>query len=220
MTFIPAPNVSQFVLSGKIGTQTWNVILHFFCGTSGVAWTTAQLNAMSTALMAGANNTLLTRCSPDVTLVSCTGIDIGTSTPQIGSSTSNAGVGSASGESLANSCFLMYYPTNQRYRGGKGRSYLPGFSSTLTTDGINWTTTATTAAQNAWNAGISAASAAAVSNGQPSCIQCVPLWNYTVTDNPAKKRYDRTRASFKVAALCGTGIGRTMIATQRRRLGR
>lgn len=219
MAFIPAPNVSQFVISGRIGTQPWNVILHFYCGTAGTAWTTAQLNAMSVALMAGANNTLLTRCSPDVTLVSCTGVDIGTSTPQIGSSTSNAGTGSASGESLANTSFLMYYPTNQRYRGGKGRSYLPGFSSTLTSDGVNWSSTAVTAAQNAWNAGIGAALSAALSNGQPACAQCIPMYNYTVVDNPAKKRYDRQKASFKAVGICATGIGRTKIATQRRRIG-
>lgn len=219
MAFIPAPNVSQFVLSGRIGTQPWNVVLHFWCGNAGTPWTTAQLNAMCVSLMAGANNALLTRCSPDVTLASCTGVDIGSATPQIGSSTANAGTGSATGESMANSAFLMYYPSNQRYRGGKGRSYLPGFSSTLTTDGVNWNSSAVTSAQNAFNAGIASAGNAALSNGQAFCTQCIPMWNYTVTDNPAKKRYDRVRSSFKVAAIANAGIGRTKIATQRRRLG-
>jgi len=200
-----------------VGGNPWNVVLHYVGSPAGSAYTQAQLNAMISAI-----NTPLGgfagQWPPQTTVTEYTAVDIGSAQPAEAAIAANI-VGTAVGEQDAASCVMFNYPVAQRYRGGKPRSYLPGFAGNFQQSPVSWTLSAFDSALTSWQAVIAGIASAGSGAGVTGCAHCVVLYNYVITDDPARHKYIRTRTSVKNVVVVGTAFGSVQIRTQRRRLG-
>lgn len=150
----PLPPVSAvaqcrvFMETGTGGAmlhQCQNV--HFFSWAAGAA-TEADMVAMAQNLNNGYANMftgLITGgvhyISDDTTVTQASAIDLTSPTSPQGVFV-GATPGAASQISLAQSAMLFRKPIGRRFRGGHGRTYLPGVTPDNTTDGRTWTPTA------------------------------------------------------------------------------
>lgn len=87
----------------------------------------------------------------NITLTEVTATDLSSDDSAFGTHVASQ-VGAASQIWPANTAFLFSQQVRRRFRGGHGRTYLPGVSPDNTTDGRSWTTGAVSDLQNWWSA--------------------------------------------------------------------
>jgi hypothetical protein len=114
---------------------------------------------------------------------------------------------------------MINLKTSDRYRGGHGRIYLPGFATSLQQDARNWTTTSSGAGKAGFDIAISNTTAAFVSHGSSASGLVIPRYTYTYTDDPVHHRYKKQRTGWSHNALVYSTVASQQIRTQRRRLG-
>lgn len=88
--------------------------------------------------------------SSDLTLAQVTATDLTSDTAAFGVSTQAPVPGAASQVWVANTAFLFSQQVSRRFRGGHGRTYLPGVTPDNTTDGRTWTSGCVTDLQGWW----------------------------------------------------------------------
>lgn len=219
MTIILAPGVAQLKILGHIQGIPWNSIVYFSQGSTGV-WTSPQLTAAGDAILSGmAAQINSSSFQSALTWDQVQGVDLGQTAPALGNSTHAALAGTSSNEMTASNCILINYGIGARYRGGKPRTYLPGFISLQQANPNTWLATTFNNFLTAWKNTMQAVTVAVTGAGAAACAQCVPTYNYTYTDVPGKHKYTKQRTSYKQTYLIGSTTGTPTIRTQRRRLG-
>ena len=216
MTFIPVPGVAQAKMAGTISGHPFNNIWHYQLNAPGTNWTTAQLNALCDGLMAGLvlTNGIASLTGANTVFNGVTAVDLGIATPATGASTHAAVPGQATGNELPPStCVLVDLITQERYRGGHARAYMPpGNAVELISTEDQWTTTFVNSYQTAFaNMQDNAFSAV------PGMHQCCVRYNYTYTDVPAKHKYLATRDSVHSTPAVVNWVVKAGLGTQRRR---
>jgi len=172
-----------------------------------------MISAINTPLTGLQGNWPLT-----TTVTEYTAVDLGSAQPaqaQVAASIA----GTTAGEQDAAACIMFNYPVSQRYRGGKPRTYLPGPQGADQASPTNWTLATFDAMLTVWQNVISSIASAGSSAGVVGCTHCVVLYTYSITDDPVRHKYIRTRVAVKNVVTLGTAFGSTQIRTQRRRLG-
>lgn len=219
MAFVPAPGVAQFRLVGTVGGNPWAVVLHMFNGTS-AAWSQASINTLATTAQSAAVTNFQARWTNQVTVQYADAVDLTDSTLRYAKTTAAAMTGTATGSMSTLAASLMIsHRSNQRYRGGHGRTYFPGGPSSDTANSDTWSTAPVnswTTAFNNWRDAIySALTAGGVSQPQ----LCIPRYSYTYHDDTNHHKYTKERSGFLNAGVVTTSVVSTQIRTQRRRLG-
>lgn len=217
MPQILVPGVAQFKLSGSVGPGVWDCIFHFQGTPPGGAYTVPQLQSMITAFANISWTSFLAEWPATTDMTSLTGVDLGVTNPA--EYTGALGLtGTAPGEQDGASCFLINYSSSARYRGGKPRTYLPGFTSQQQSSPNSWAGTAVTAGITAWGNAMAAMAAGGASAGVSGCVQCYPRYLYSIVDVPSKHKYLRTRTALDTVVPITGHSGNPLIKTQRRRL--
>jgi hypothetical protein len=117
-------------------------------------------------------------------------------------------------------CVLINYKINSRYRGGHGRTYLPGAATTQSTNGDTWAAGHVTLVNNSWQSFQAAIKTDLQGAGLAAGTQCVPRFGYTYTDVPAKHKYSKEKATFVGAFPVLSFSISNQLRSQRRRLGK
>jgi len=209
------PGVAQVVLSGTVSAHPWAVIFHFKLDLSGQNWSISQLNATCTGLHTGAFTHIAALTGSNVTFSTCTGVDLGTTTPAEGVSSHAAFSGTlVAPESPPSLCVLVSYQTQDRYRGGHPRAYMPPPNAATLTP-----------TEDAWQGSYINSYSVAFANmmddtfaAQTGMFQCAVRYNYTFVDDPVHHKYLRTRASLHSTPQVLNWIPKAPVATQRRRI--
>lgn len=136
----PVPGVIRVQWRWTSGSDL-DVVSRIYLAYTGTAPTDADM-----VTFAGTTNNHMasrfdTYWTPDVTLTECTCVDLSSPTAGIGVQTSSYG-GTLSGAELpAQSCCLVNFAIQRRYRGGKPRAYFPFGSATTLNGKQQWTST-------------------------------------------------------------------------------
>src|SRR5215831_5629282 len=171
---ILAPGVAQLRIVGHIDGLPWNSLIYFTQGTSGV-WTSPQLVAAGNAVLTG----MATQINSSVFHTTLTwdlvqGVDLGVTAPAVGNSTHAALAGTSTNMFNAASCIMINYGVGARYRGGKPRTYLPGFISLQQQNSNSWIAATFNAFLTAWQNTMQSVTLAVTGAGAAACAQCVP----------------------------------------------
>lgn len=219
MTVILVPATAQFKVYGVIGGIPWNCILHWEQAAGDPPFTVAGLNAASQALYAGLVGQFSTQWPSSVTAQGVSSVDLSTNTPAVGQSTGATSSGSATGLQDNAASYMISLKTADRYRGGHGRVYFPGFATSLQQDSRNWTSTASGAGKAGFDIAVTATNTALLAHGSTAAVPVIPRYTYTYTDDPVAHRYSRKRTAWSHNALVYATVASQLIRTQRRRLG-
>jgi hypothetical protein len=216
MPFIAVPGVAQFNVKGVIESHVFQNIWYYSQPTSQTLWSTAQLNTVCDAIMAGLAlaSGVASLTNPAVSWTNVTAVDLSTSTPATGANSHATVSGTATAGAVPPSvCVVVSNVTGDRYRGGHPRTYMPPMSSSfLDANNDAWNTTQVgqyqTAYQNVHDNVFSSVS---------GIFQCIPRYNYTYTDNTTKRKWEHQKASLNHVAHVVTWRVRPAIGYQTRR---
>jgi hypothetical protein len=213
-----SPGVAQAIYHGTIKGNPWAIITHWQFYPSTVPWTATDLQTLVNTIQTATHSNLASHHGTDVYFGVVHAVDLSNATPQVADSTGTTfnGTGpfmaaSAQGSVLVNKSIPA------RYRGGKPRSYYPGYLTTEFTDGENMTPTA----QNNWNIALAAIATAIGSalpgTGSASCIEVVPRYGYTYTDDPVHHKWLKHKSTYITSNPISSAVVHSKLATQRRR---
>src|ERR1700751_138003 len=96
MAQVLVPGVAQAVISGQRSGQPWACVMHWQFGGSQAAWSQPNIQLLADSIHAGWASNLMPFADSATTQQSVTTVDLGTSTPQIGSNATSS-TGSAPG---------------------------------------------------------------------------------------------------------------------------
>ena len=179
------------------------IVLHF--GYTGAAPTSGTLTTMATSIGTAwtSNFAPLYSTSGGLLTVVCT--DLAASNGAQGSASPNVSGTRVGGGLPRSTAMLFNHHIAQRYRGGKGRTYMPLGVAGDITGGGNWVTSFTNSAQTAWGAFI--ASTISLTGA------AVPLSGFVILSYYLHKALRATPIQYPVLSTTAN----TVPGTQRRR---
>lgn len=217
MPFIPVPGTAEVQINGTIGTNPWQVKLHFQGNPPQAVWTSTQLAALNSAFVAGPWTTLAANWPSLTQMDALQAIDLSTTTPASAAEGFQV-IGVASEQQDAAACLMFNYLIAARYRGGKPRTYLPGLAPTAQASPNSWSASVISTIASEWQTAITNMKGAAAADGQAGCQQVCIQYNYLIQNDTVHHKYIRTRQSFKQTLPISGTIAHQTIRTQRRRL--
>lgn len=219
MAFVPAPGVAQFRLVGTVGANPWAVVLHMYNGTAS-AWSQAAINTLATTAQSAAVTNLVPRFTNQVVISFADAVDLTDSGLRYAKTTAAAATGTLTGfMPTLGSCVMINHRSNQRYRGGHGRTYFPGSNTGDATNSDTWATAMVTSWTTAFNNWRDAIFSALVAGGMAGPLLCIPRYSYTYHDDTNHHKWTKEKSGFLNAGTVSTSVVSTQIRTQRRRLG-
>lgn len=206
MTLPAVPGVLRIALRGAFGTGEWANIYHF--AFSGGPATDPDCATMASQTRTAWGTNFLGAYPPIVTLTSVTVEDL---------TSSSAGVGAWAGSDIgtgtsrpvpANVCMLVKHTIGRRYRGGHPRTYLPGPNDAILSTPTQWDASAVATIQGFFNTFI-------------SDVETTTLPSITFPLHVSVSYFTghSQRLTPVVDPVLGSTV-ETMVATQRRRVGR
>lgn len=219
MAVILIPATCQLKVTGTVGGNPWNVILHFQQAAGDPVRSATQLNAMAQAMFAGVSSAWVGQWPSSVTLLSVNAVDLSVNAPATGISSGASVSGGATGQQDAASSFMLNFHTAERYRGGHGRAYFPGLGPSFQLNANQWGAAQTSGGAASFQTAVTNTNTAATSNGSSASSLVVPYFTYTYLDDPSRHRYTREKVGWKSNGVVYQITASQKIRTQRRRLG-
>src|SRR5215472_310986 len=215
MAQVLVPGVAQTALTGTVGGHPFANIWHYKLNVGGQNWTISQLNSLANAIMAGIGTFIAPLTSSDTIFQQCSAVDIGTATPAEGISNPGVHQGTqGTTQPPPSTCVVVSFQTQDRYRGGHPRTYMPPMAAT------SMDTT-----EDQWTAALIGQYSTAFTNLQDGVFSAVPgitqvavRYNYSYTDDPVRHKYIKTRVSVHSTPTVLNWIPKQPIGTQRRRV--
>jgi len=207
--------------------HTWDldtdVLSRFFITYTGSAPTAGQLDTFCTAVASAWASDLAPLCPSDIVLTEVEAIDLTSATSAQGLATVSD-AGSRSGVTLsADTCLLVGYEINRRYRGGHPRGYWPFGVQADLFNAQTWASAFVSACATDFASFFAAVIAAGWSGaGTLSHTNASIFEGFTVEISPSTGRARNVptkRASAVVDAVTSLAV-RSRVASQRRRLGK
>lgn len=218
MAVVLVPGVAQTKLEGTVNANPWALIWHWRFGTSTANWASADLSTLANTVF----NSWKSRFGPlmanYVTSADCQAVDIGTSTPNTGSSTGASAPGGSTGTWTPSVAILINFHIAARYRGGHPRTYTPGPYANASTDNKTVTSAAQTAYATAMVGLVTDVVTALPGSGAGAANHCVPLYQYTYALGPSGKKVLKERTALKTVVTVSSYTVHANLASQRRRL--
>lgn len=214
-----APGVAQLRLVGVHGANPWAVILHWSSGLGG-AWSQNQINALAETAFTSWGTRIKALQTTGTILQFCDAVDLSSATLVFHRTTAAATPGSGAEPSIGlGVAVCISHRTNDRYRGGHGRSYFPSGPSTTSQDGDTLQAAVVTSWNTAFGQFVTDINTALNAQGLSGAFQCIPRYTYTVTNDDKKKKYVRERSAFLRANFITSSQTSNQLRSQRRRFG-
>jgi hypothetical protein len=206
-TLPPVPGVVKTVITGTISGASFANIFHWQMDTTG-GLSNAQATQIATGVLNAYNSNVTLSLSPVVIVDSCDATDLTSTSGGVGTHT-NAVTGSGTtGTPSANTCCLVKHVIARRYRGGHPRTYLPPMGATALLSSNTWQSGGVSVLQTNFNAFITGALGTTVTGNTIAAHVNVSYYSAHVL------------RSSPVVDLISGSIVESMVATQRRRVGR
>jgi hypothetical protein len=212
------PGVAQSKFTGTTYGIPFALIWHWRFGTSTAAWNATDLTTLANTLFNSFNTRLKAFFPTTVSFQSVQTVDLTNATPATGASTGAAYAGGSTSNFTANVCILINFHIAARYRGGHPRTYLPTPYAAASSDGRTVTPSAVTSYQNGFVGMVGDVVTALPGSGGGAANHCVPLYGYTYTDVPTKKKYLKQKTSLLQTVTVSSYSTHPVLASQRRRL--
>lgn len=207
-----ADHILQYAIKGTKNSYPWvNVGYLQYAGTIA---TSANLNAVASAIAAAWNTNVAPLCFTTVLQKEVAVVDLTNRGAAIGGVTGLSNAGTRTGTDLPNQvAAVISWKINRRYRGGHPRSYWPAGAVADVTVGRTWATAFQTSLTTAAGAFRTALNAITWSG---ATMQMVSV-NF-ITHNPTTKVQEWVVPPVPYTIQSGAAHGR--VDTQRRRLGK
>lgn len=212
------PGVAQVKFRGTVTGAPFAVITHWRFGTATAAWSATDLSTLANTWFNSLKTRLQASFSTSVTATGVDTVDLSNATPNTGTSTGAAWSGTGTAQWGPQMCWLVQMHIAARYRGGHPRMYMPTGSATMTTNGADVNTSFINIVQPAIVGCVGDVVTALPGSGSGAANNCVPLFAYTYTSDPAKKKFTKVRSSLNQVVTVSSYSVKPKVTTQRRRL--